>query len=81
MDFEKTLAIIKENESKGMITFMTDFGMMCTPIESFCKQSADGLLYDLNRDEATTLTLGKGGMKRWVNDYAVAKVLRHLLDK
>lgn len=80
-NFEKTLAIIKENESKGMVTFMTECGMMTTPIESLCRQSADGLLYDLNRDEATTLHLGKVGMGRWVNDYAVAQVIRFLLNK
>ena len=49
------------------------------PIDKLCRQSADGLLYDLNRDEATTLTLGKVGLERWVNDYATAKVIRYLV--
>lgn len=43
-------------------------------------KDADGILYDLNRDEATTLTLGNEGLVRWVNDYAVAKVIRHLKE-
>ena len=43
-------------------------------------KDADNILYDLNRDEATTLTLGNEGLVRWVNDYAVAKVIRYLKE-
>lgn len=80
-NFEKTLAIVKENESKGIVTIMTEFGLMSCNIERICKQCADGLLYDLNRDEATTLTLGQNGNERWVNDYAVAMVIRYLMNE
>lgn len=80
-NFEYTFAIVKENESMGMVTIMTECGLMSWNIERLCRQSADGLLYDLNRDEATTLTLGREGMERWVNDYAVAKVIRYLMSE
>lgn len=53
--------------------------MKC-PLDKFCQQEADSILYDLNRDEATTLTLGHDGLVRWVNDYAVAKVIRYLKE-
>lgn len=80
-NFEKTLAIVKENESKGIVTIMTECGLMSCNVERICKQGAEGLLYDLNRDEATTLTLGKAGLERWVNDYAVAMVIRYLISE
>ena len=80
-NFEKTFAIVKENESKGKVTIMTECGLMSCNVEGICKQGAEGLLYDLNRDEATTLTLGYEGMERWVNDYAVAMVIRHLISE
>lgn len=80
-DFERTLEKIKANEQEGKVVFMTAFGMMSLPIDRLCRQCADGLLYDLNRDEATTLTLGKNGDERWINDYAVAKVIRYLMEE
>lgn len=80
-NFEKTLSLIQETEKQGNVVFMTMCGLMATPIEKFCRQSADCLLYDLNRDEATTLTLGRDGLERWVNDYAVAKIIRYLMDE
>lgn len=80
-NFEKTLAIVKENERKGIVTIMTECGLMSCNIERISKQSADGLLYDLNRDEATTLTLGQNGNERWVNDYAAAMVIRYLMSE
>jgi hypothetical protein len=39
-------------------------------------QPTDGLLYDLNRDEATVLILIDD--PKWINDYAVCKVIRTL---
>ena len=80
-NFDKTLAIVLDNEKQGFLTVMTEFGLMQCNMERFVRQSAEGLLYDLNRDEATTLALGKEGLERWVNDYAAAKVIRYLLDE
>lgn len=80
--FKETLEFIRKAE--GKIVVMTELGLMEMPLDKFCKQDADSILYDLNRDEGTTLTLGSEGMVRWVNDYAVAKVIRYLkenLDK
>ena len=48
-------------------------------IKEFIKQPADGILYDLNRDEATILTFIED--PKWVNDYAVCKVIRALKNR
>lgn len=82
--FKETLKFVKDLEKEGKIVIMTGFGLMDFPLDKFCDRDADNILYDLNRDEATTLTLGNEGLERWVNDYAVAKVIRYLkenLDK
>ena len=63
---------------------LTAEGIFEESLERLCSQSADGILYDLNRDEATTETLMRSKMKgglpklRLVNDLAVAKVIRYL---
>jgi hypothetical protein len=79
--FDKTLATVLENERKGKVTYMTGMGLMTSTLESFCRQDADGVLYDLNRDRATTITLGRNGGGRWINDYAVAMVIEYLMKE
>ena len=79
-NFRETLSLIKDAERRGNIVIMTEMGLMDVSLEKFCEQDADSILYDLNRDEATTLTLGCDGLVRWVNDYAVAKVIRYLKE-
>lgn len=80
-NFKETYERIRKNEELGLVTVMTVCGMMSMPIEKFCRQSADGLLFDLNRDEANTVFLGSQGLERWVNDYATAKVIRYLINQ
>lgn len=79
-DFKDTLRLIREAEKDGKIVIMTGIGLIECPLDKFCQQDADNILCDLNRDEATTLTLGNEGLVRWVNDYAVAKVIRYLKE-
>ena len=79
-NFKETLRLIQDAEKDGKIVMMTEMGLMKCPLDKFCQQEADSILYDLNRDEATTLTLGHDGLVRWVNDYAVAKVIRYLKE-
>lgn len=67
------------------VKLLTAEGIFEVSLEQLCSQSADGILYDLNRDEATTETLmrsKKGGLprRRLVNDLAVAKVIRFLKE-
>lgn len=83
MTVEEILEKSVEARKKGRVLVMSEVGLMEHSLESFLRQTADGVLYDLNRDEATTLVLcnGKGGLSklRLVNDYAAAQVIRHLL--
>lgn len=50
-----------------------------TPLEDFLKQPADGILYDLNRGEECALS--NTDSIRWVNDFAVAVVIRKLVEQ
>ena len=61
---------------KGNIVVSTIEGLKKTKLNEIIKQPVDGLLYDLNRDEVTVLTLIDN--PKWVNDYAVCQVIRAL---
>lgn len=80
-NFKETLSLIQDAEKRGDIVIMTEMDLIECSLDKFCQQDADNILYDLNRDEATTLTLGNEGLVRWVNDYAVAKVIRKLKEE
>lgn len=74
-DFKKM--ILKEYK-KGNVVFFTIEGIMTAPLRKFIAQPAEGILYDLNRDKVTVLTMIKEGNIKWVNDYAVAVVITEL---
>ena len=67
--------ILKEYK-KGNIVISTVDGLSVAPLKEVIKQPTEGLLYDINRDEATILTLI--GDPKWVNDYACMAVIREL---
>jgi len=73
---EEILEIIRKQEEQGRITFKTFKGCVSAPLVDFVKQPSDGMLYDLNRDKLTTLTIMSE--LRWINDYAVAVVINYL---
>lgn len=79
--FDKELKIVLENAENGKVTYETGFGLQSTLLENFCRQGTSGMLYDLNRNKATTITLGKNGLTRWINDYAVAMVIEYLMKE
>ena len=64
--------VLKEYKKGNIIVAGID-GLQGMPIKEFIKQPVEGMLYDLNRDEATVLTLIDN--PKWVNDYAVSKVI------
>ena len=78
-DSESIRDKILEEYKKGNIIVTTIEGLQGMPIDKFIKQPADGMLYDLNRDEATILTFIED--PKWVNDYAVCKVIRKLKQR
>ena len=67
---------ILDKRDDGKVVVMGLEGPMSMPTENIIQQPTDGLLYDLNRLEETTLTFI--GDIKWVNDFAVALVIRKL---
>jgi len=67
---------ILEEYKKGNIVVSTVEGISVAPLKEVIKQPTEGLLYDINRDEATILTLIDD--PKWVNDYACMAVIREL---
>jgi len=70
--------ILSEYE-KGNIVFATVDGLCTVPIDEFLKQPEEGILYDLNRSEMVVLAFIDD--PKWVNDYAMCKIVRKLLAK
>ena len=70
---------ILEEYKKGNIVVAGFEGLQGMPIAEFIKQPADGMLYDLNRNEAVVLSFLPD--PKWVNDYAVAQVIRTLKNR
>lgn len=80
MELGELKNFIREKEKEGKIVFMTCEGPMIADLDEFIQQSAQGILYDLNRDKATTMTLASEDNLRWINDYAVAVVIEKLCE-
>lgn len=81
--FEECVKQLEDIVNKGGIFFMACDGIHTMNMDDFLSQPADGILYDLNRDEATTKTLAKNNElnSRWINDLAVAYVIKALKSK
>ena len=71
---------ILEEYKNGNIVIASFEGLHGANLKEFIKQPLAGLLYDLNRDEATILTLIEEDAK-WVNDFAVCKVISELKNQ
>lgn len=65
--------VIKESQD-GNVVFASIDGLEVMNLQEFIKQPIEGILYDLNRDESVVLTFIND--PKFVNDYAVAKVIR-----
>jgi len=64
---------------KGNIVIMSKEGVMTTKLENILDQPIDGILYDLNRNEVVILAFIED--PKWVNDFALVKLLRHLYEQ
>lgn len=73
---ENIKKLVLEEEEKGNIVYNTPFGLYSAELNTFLSQSAKSMLYDLNRDFGTILT--QIGDVKWVNDYALSKVVIEL---
>lgn len=82
MNNSELLDKILENQTNGKVSIMTIEGLMIADINKFCKQGIEGILYDLNRDKASLMTLARDSKNvRWVNDLASAYVIEYLLKE
>lgn len=68
--------LVLEEEKKGNIVYNTPFGLYSAELATFLSQRTESMLYDLNRDFGTILT--QIGDVKWVNDYALSKVVIEL---
>lgn len=68
--------LVLEEEKKGNIVYNTPFGLYSAELDTFLSQSAGSILYDLNRDFGTILA--QIDDVKWVNDYALSKVVIEL---
>ena len=70
---------ILNERTKGNVVINCNGELQVHDIEKLVNQPVGGLLYDLNRDEATILTWIDD--PKWINDYACAMVIRYLMNK
>lgn len=64
---------------KGNVVFAGAGSLQVSNLEEFINQPTEALLYDLNRHEMIVMAFIED--PKWVNDYAVCKVIRALKDK
>lgn len=70
---------ILEEYEKGNIIVAGIEGLQGMKLDDFIKQSAESMLYDLNRSEIVVLTFLPD--PKWINEYAVCKVIRALKSR
>ena len=76
---KKWSEIVLEERDKGNVVYLAIDSVLSAPVKEIIKQPVDGLLWDLNRDEATALTfMDREDGLIWVNNFAVALVIREL---
>ena len=69
--------LAKRKEGKA-VYYVSPDELAISALEDLCDQPVDGLLYDLNRDEASILAFASEDNPYWVNNYATAQVIRYL---
>ena len=75
----KIKELVLKKAEEGKVVFMTIEGLMEADLEEFIEQPAGGILYDLNRDQATVLSFIDN--PKWINDFAVGLVIKKLKEK
>lgn len=78
-DMEEIKDLILAEYKKGNVVVSTFDGLKVCELHDLLDQPAEGLLYDLNRDTGTILTCLND--PKWVNDYALSRVVIALKEK
>lgn len=86
MEKKKTLAdAALIDDRNGHVTIASFDGFHTYKLDKFIEQPTDGLLYDLNINKATVLTmLGQDDQREallWVNRYAAMRVIERLKER
>ena len=71
--------VLEERENGNLVFWGLPGQLMAAKLDEFIEQPAEGILYDLNRLEEVSLTFLAD--PKWVNDFAVALVIRKLKDQ
>lgn len=71
--------VLTERDKGNIVYRGLPGSFMGAKLDEFVEQPADGILYDLNRDEAVILTFIHE--PKWVNDFAAAQVIRKLVQQ
>lgn len=77
---EELKNLILEAWKDGYVVFASAEGLCKQKLEDFTQQPLDGMLYDINRDAATIFTFVDDNPK-WVNDFALTKLLEYYYNK
>jgi uncharacterized small protein (DUF1192 family) len=76
---KKWSEIVLKERKKGNVVYLALDAVMIAPVAEIVKQPVDGLLWDLNRLEEVALTfMDDPANPTWVNNFAVALVIREL---
>lgn len=82
MEEKTTLELVEQARKDNKVAFMTVEGLMSTTIDEILNQPVEGILYDLNRDYATIMTLAKNSKNvRWVNDLALSDLFKEVFNR
>lgn len=76
MDRKELIELLEKNIQAGRVTFENEAGLMSASIDKFITQSAESMLYDLNRDMATCVTFID--KPTWINNFACCVVIKAL---
>lgn len=76
---EELKKLILSGREEGKVVYrISNNGLVSQPVDELCDQPADGILYDLNRDDMSILTFAGEDNPYWVNNMATATVIRYL---
>jgi len=76
---EEMRDLILDRYKSGEIVISTADGLQVAKLSEIIKQPTEGILYDINRDFGTILTLIHD--RKWVNDFALSKVVEALKNE
>lgn len=71
--------VLEERKNGNVVFWALPDRLATVKLDDIVEQPADGLLYDLNRSEEVVLTFIDD--RKWVNDFAVAQVIRKLVEQ